>query len=948
MKKIYLIVVIVMLTVIGINYYFFIKCKKDQIDFQKELILQQTRLVGTHIEKTISDYQVDLTKILFNNSQYLSEIFSNEKVLNRVSNNLKSFYSRNRNLVSNIAVYDKENRYLGIYIKDNDEFVLDTFPRQNINKLQNRDIIIKRKGYYQSLYPFFKNNLLYGNIEVEINFNKYLKNTLSLFRINGLEWQWILNDKNQIIYTNRSDSVGITGIKEISDALLNDKEFVLEHFYSPESGGIKRIISAVYPIHLISYDIGIVFTFETAEFINVIFRNNIVLFIFSFLIIIGLISFLVFNIYFNKRKKTEKSVELHSLKMIFEQFPVGVMIQDTLGKIKYINPKGQKMLFLDKNEDIIGKTLSSQFMISSKYLLKDGFNNSFDSNHFIHYEKDGNEIVIHRIEINTHIAGEEVLISSLIDVSALEKSRKQEAAVNRAKSDFLAKMSHEIRTPMNGIIGMSDNLLRGNLTTSQKEQIQIIKRSSDLLMNILNDILDFSKIEAGKMMLEEIPFKLTDELNFSLELYKPLAEQKGLKIITKIEPDVPDLLIGDPFRLRQVISNLISNSIKFTQSGQIIVGVNLLERYNSALSLLFYVADTGIGIPRENIKKIFSSYEQGKDSMSRKYGGTGLGTSIAKQLVEMMNGEIWVESPSGISEDPNFPGSKFNFSIELHSNEKISKNYDFSSITQYQQVAVLILNKIKDKHDTVHHFLDQLGINFNFRMYDDSTVESVIFDLEQKKEVYHMLIIMDKPQNDGFTIARKLKESQLSELFCIIMVSSNNQYGNYQKCKSLGIDYYLIQPYESNEFYKIIRTSFPGIKQSADLSNILNKIRSGLHILVAEDNTINQRITQSIFKYLGYEIDIASNGVEAIEMISNKKYDILFMDILMPDMDGLVATREIRKKVGDKLPIIALTTMENEQRKVESLYAGMNDYITKPVKVEAVKQILIKWFSETI
>jgi CheY-like chemotaxis protein len=501
---------------------------------------------------------------------------------------------------------------------------------------------------------------------------------------------------------------------------------------------------------------------------------------------------------------------------------------------------------------------------------------------------------------------------------------------------------------MNGIIGMSENLLKENLNESQIEQVQIIKRSSDLLMNILNDILDFSKIEAGKMMLEEIPFKLADELNISRELFKPLAEEKGLNIITKIEPDVPDLLIGDPFRLRQVISNLISNAIKFTHSGQITIGVNLMEKYNSALSLLFYVADTGIGIPKENIKKIFTTYEQGKDSVSRKYGGTGLGTTIAKQLVEMMNGEIWVESPSGISADPNFPGSKFNFTIEVHSNEKLNKKYNFSSITQFQQVAVLILNKIKDKHDTIHHFLDQLGINFNFRIYDDSTIESVIFYLEQKKEVYNMLVIMDKPQNDGFTIAQQLKESRLTELFPIIMVSSNDQQGNYQKCKTLGIDYYLIQPYESNELYHIIRTTFPGIKQSSDLTNILNKIRSDLHILVAEDNIINQHITQNIFKHLGYEIDIARNGVEAIEMISKRNYDILFMDILMPDMDGLAATREIRKKLGDKIPIVAITAVDNEEGKVEAFNAGMNDYITKPVKAEAIKQILIKWFSETI
>jgi signal transduction histidine kinase/CheY-like chemotaxis protein len=948
MRKIYLIVVVALFIVIGINYYNFLKFQKDQVEFQKEVVLRQTRNIGGQLEKTISNYQNDLTKILFINTQYLPEIFSNEKVLNGVLTNLKSFYSKYRDLISNIAVYDNENKYLGLYIKENDDFVLDTFPRQNMNILQKRDIIIKRDGYYQSYFPFFKDNQLYGNIEVEINLERYLRNFLSLFVISSIEWQWLVDNNSQMIFSNRKDSIRINEINEISNAVLNGEEFTLEHSYSLKSGARKKIISAVYPLDMLNRDNGIVCTIETAHITDFFIKNNLRYLVISLLIIIALSSYLVYSVYAKRRKVLEKNAELLSFKLMFDQFPVGILIQDTLGKIKFINHSGQKMLFINKGEDIIGKPISSQFMISSKYLLNDSFSSSFDFSHFIHYEKDGNEIVIYRRDINANIAGEEIVISALIDVSALEKSRKQEAAANIAKSDFLAKMSHEIRTPMNGIISITENLLKGNLDKNQKEQIQIIRQSSDLLMNILNDFLDFSKIEAGKMMLEEIPFNLSYELNITCELFKSLADEKGLKLIIRIEPDVPGQLIGDPFRLRQVISNLVSNAVKFTHSGEIIIGVSLLERYNSALNLLFSVADTGIGIPKENLKKIFTSFEQGKESMARKYGGTGLGTAIAKQLVEMMNGDIWVESPSGTSSNPDFPGSKFSFSVELHSNEKLKKKYNFSSITQFQQVAVLILNRVKDEHDTVHHFLDQLGINFNYKMYNDTDIDSVIFHLEQKKELYQMLVIMDKSQNEGFTIARHLKDKRLSEYFLIVMVSSNNQQGNYQKCKALGIDYYLIQPYESIEFYNIIRNTFFNIKQSIDLTNLLNKIRTDLQILVAEDNLINQRITQNIFKHLGYEVDIAKNGIEVVEMVTNNSYDIIFMDLLMPEMNGIEATREIRKKWGDKIPIIAVTAVENEDRKQEALEAGMNGYVMKPVKVESIKQILLKWFSQVI
>jgi len=586
-------------------------------------------------------------------------------------------------------------------------------------------------------------------------------------------------------------------------------------------------------------------------------------------------------------------------------------------------------------------------MVSNKYLLKDGISSPFDSSHFIHYEKDGNEIVIYRKDVPAHIAGEELTISALIDVSPLEKSRKQEAAANSAKSDFLARMSHEIRTPMNGIIGMTDNLLRGKLTENQKEQVVIIKKSSDLLLTIINDILDFSKIEAGKMMLEEIPFNLTEEINFSLSVFRSLAKEKGLEIQSIIHPDVPDLLIGDPLRLRQVISNLISNAIKFTHEGKIVLGVTLMERYNSSLNLLISVEDTGIGIPTENLKKIFGHYEQGGDSVSRKYGGTGLGMSISKQLVELMNGQIWVESPSAISKSAKFPGSRFSFTIEVHSNEKLVKKFNYSGIRKYLQISAIILTRKKDEDDAIYHLLDRFGISYNYRTYDENSLDSAITYFEQNKDLYHLVIIMDKPGYDGFSMAQHLKESRLSENFPVIMISNNDQPGNYVRSKSLGIDHYLIQPFESNDIYNIIRENFPNVDDHGGITQQVIKIKSKIKILVADDNIINQRVTQSIFKHLGFEIDIARNGLEAVEMVSSDHYDIIFMDILMPGMDGLTATRVIREK-GITIPVIAITASDEHEKKSEAFVSGINDFIIKPIKVESIKELLIKWFSESI
>ena len=406
-----------------------------------------------------------------------------------------------------------------------------------------------------------------------------------------------------------------------------------------------------------------------------------------------------------KQKKKEKRLKLSEiiLRQIIEHYPVGIMIIDENNIIRNINSAAQKMLFLGKSDNLVGKDFNKQFLISNKYLLSDGPSPFLDDSHYLYYEKDGIETVIFRTEKVTNIGGEELKLIALIDVSPLEKSRKGEVAANKAKSDFLAAMSHEIRTPMNGILGMVNNLLEQKTNKELKGKIEVIKSSADLLMTIINDILDFSKIEAGRMMLEEIPFNLSDELELVGELFRPLAEEKGLELEIEMKPDVPNKLIGDPFRLRQVISNLVSNAVKFTEKGKIVIGVTLTESYKTQVNLLFTVEDTGIGIPQDRIKEIFGSYTQARGSVTRKFGGTGLGTTISKQLVELMHGEIWVESPSSISSDREFPGSKFSFTIDAYSNERIPKDFNFEKITRFSDI------KRPDSNQRVGSFQEHHG-----------------------------------------------------------------------------------------------------------------------------------------------------------------------------------------------------------------------------------------------
>jgi len=634
-------------------------------------------------------------------------------------------------------------------------------------------------------------------------------------------------------------------------------------------------------------------------------------------------------------------------RQIIEKVPAGIMILDAGGVIRNINSTAQQLMFISKKEKLIGKEYSKQLLQTNKFLLRDS-TDSLDTSDYLYYEKEGSETVIFRVEEQTRIGGEELRLIALIDVSQIERSRKQEVAANRAKSDFLASMSHEIRTPMNGILGMVSSLMDSKLDDNVKEKVGIIKKSSDLLMTIINDILDFSKIEAGKMMLEEIPFRLREEVSLVIDLFRPLAEEKGLPIDTEIAASVPDKLIGDPFRLRQVISNLVSNAIKFTDKGRITIGADLMENYNGRMQLLFWVEDTGIGIPEDKIGGIFGTYAQSRGSVSRKFGGTGLGTAISKQLVELMNGEIWVESPARNSSSDEAPGSRFSFTIEVYSNEKKEKKYNFQGIHNLNQITILYLTKEPNpEKNSINKLFNQFGINIVTKIYQSSTIDTVIHHLNVKKDLYQILVVADKKDHDGFELANKLKEEGLMGLFPSIMVSNNDQPGNIRITKRLDMDYYLVEPFESKELFDIIQEIFPGLKDQKSIEPILNALPAHLSILLVEDNLINQKVAQSIFKNIGYEIEIVPNGSEAIDKTKKQEYDIIFMDLFMPEVDGFEAAEQIRKN-GIQTPIIAMSADADDQRKAKSVLVGMDDYLPKPARLETVKQLLIKMFSTSV
>ncbi len=937
MKKSVVIALLAGILLLAGNLYVFRKLYTRQINYQKNILFNQAGQCAHTIQSNLQHFESDLNYILF--SDDISELFSETSGNSQSLRKLEQFYSTYQNLITNIDIYDNHKNVFNLF-KDK-SFISDQYLAQRQRKLVAKEEVKANKNEYLYYIPVFKDNEVFGNIVVAVNLTDYLFDELNKFYVEGINYQWII-DPSTGEYTGNfpGDSIQIENYDGILANLKNDRENLILHRISNDSLE-ARMITAYKPFSVLDHPFGLAFSFNNTYFVEQIFTQTILIAAFSFLLFAITVYLLIFQVQGAFKKKKVAEAERDQLRNLLLDLPIGLTIFTKEGKIHYINRLAREMFLVKEDEIETGNTITEKF-------LKAGHRNvpksaAFDSNQFILYEREGNEVILYRKEAVYTRGHEEFILGAFVDITAIEKSRKYEAASNTSKSEFLAKMSHEIRTPMNGIIGMTDALKLDNLTTEQKEYIDIVKRSADLLLSIIDDILDYSKIEAGKMQLEELPFKLSEEVKLSLDLFRAIIAEKGLQLTVSFAENVPDDIIGDPFRLRQVLSNLISNAVKFTHYGEIQVNVKVDEVYNGNVSLLFEVADTGVGIPEDRIDTIFKSFTQADYSTSRKYGGSGLGTTISKQLVNLMNGEIWCESPSGLSRDAKRPGSRFSFTIEVFSNEALQKELDYSGLKSFADIRALVLTPDTASSQRVRSFLQHLGIpceTFTIATKQEEKSQQLIQQLEAS--ACHLLFLIDGPKLDGLWLARQLFQAGITDRSRVIMTSSRHHQDNYIQSKIARVDYYLIHPFEHHILRNYILPWFPGIPlKDMDVSVGIQK---NLSVLVAEDNLINQKVAETIFSNLGYTIEIANDGSEAVDMVKKKAYDVVFMDLQMPGKDGVDATVDIRG-MGYQMPIVAMTATASKVGRESALNSGMNDYITKPVKVEDVRSVLQKWFT---
>jgi CheY-like chemotaxis protein/signal transduction histidine kinase len=808
MNRSFFIILISVFLFIGINTIFYFTIFNQQLDFQTDLLSRQTRLCGSTLEQGGMNFENELNAIPF--AEDFIHLFTDERIRERGAENLQKLYARYNELIHKITVFDNENNVYSLILDRNGNFVTDYYESQKQTVLREKEELILEEGkYFLSIPDYDTEGIVRSNIIVDINFKGYANSIFEKYRLENTLWQWMVTDAGMLIATAESQlDIHANDLKKIGAAVQKGEEGSMVHMIGVESSPI-RVVSVYYPIRLVKRDLGIIFSIKADLFLRSFIRKISIISLFS----LALVALLLYIYYTVFRVKSEyvrrKRISEFALVKTLDSLPVGIILSEPNGAIRVMNLTARKWIMKDPKDSPENRTLDELPLEPQPDLADDPFyTRTFGPGDIIKIQHESITRQLYRCELLTEINQVRTSVHILYDISEFEKSRNLEKIAQLAKTELLESMSHEIAGPLKQLRESIERLDKKALPGEEKERVLTLKKTTELISHQVTSILDFASQDVEKVIMERIPYSLKEEIELAIQPFKSAASQNHSSIITKLRNEMPDRLLGDPFRLRQILYNLLENSIELTRGGRILLNAELVEHHDEYLVIQMQIDDTGTGLPAPVIEKFINQQGTTLDMSGRRFEENELRIAVALQHINLLRGQLWIESPSAISTDPDHPGTRYSFTFEV--------------------------------------------------------------------------------------LAEPLKEKGLPA-------------------------------------------------RDAEQTERTGSIDPAVSILLAEDNIFNRKLAQNLFKSLGFEIDLAENGKEAVKMAGEKSYDIIFMDLLMPEMDGLQAISEIRN-LGVEIPFVAVTAVENHDTRSAAEGLGIEEYLLKPATAGQIKEILLRFF----
>ena len=938
MKRLRIIISTVFIVIILINFFYYRNLYNKQISYITTLLNRQAQIVGLSVDDVDNSFISDLNEINF--TEDFGSFFGDPYLKARVTEKMKLFISTYQDFVTGIRFFDNNRNEFSLkHDEMGGEWLEQTFVLHVQGEIKEKEQLVRTNRRFEYYLPVIKNNVTVGNIVVTVDYQRYFEEIFSDFNLKDYQWQWVITDSGYIIHDNKEVSVQYSRVDDIVTELINGTNGNLVHKASV-NGENKTIISSFYSTQLLQRSIVLVFSAHTDFFQKYIIRNSFFIVISTLLLILLIIWF--FQQFIKSQK--EENLRLSNLeKMLFrliEELSVGVVIYGKQRRILKANRIAASFYSYSGEEEMKGQIYPEAAVTTAGNYFARNLGSGFNPEQFVIIPGQSGETILYKHSIPLVFMGQEATMEILSDVTMLEEARKNEAKANEAKSEFLARMSYEIRTPLNEIIGATDLINQYKLQDDVRSIVDLLHKSTEILLNIINDILDFSKIETGKLVLEEMPFNFREEIRYYSELLSTHITGKDIVFSSVVDSNIPESIIADPIRLRQILTNLLVHSVTNTEKGEIRLLCHAGATENGIVTLDFELLDTGRSFDEASLNKIFGSSLNPESRTLKSSDESAFGTIIARQLIELMGGTLSVESPSGLSGDS---GTKILFSIKVFSNDRIVKEINLNKIRSFSDIKTLIITSQQNRDEEIINLYHQLHLNISVTSFHKMITEQIKQSLKTPGEAYNLIVIIDEKKFDGFEVAKHIWEQGLSQKVIIQMISSNDKKGNYQRSLTMGIDSYLVKPLESLKLTGSLQECFPYLEIQTTTPDDISSIKRDIEILIVEDNKMNLKILGTMLESLGYSFDAVENGYEGFLKAKNKHYDLIFMDLFMPEMDGFEASRRIIER--DKTVLIAAFTADNlpETRRKAEL-SGIREFISKPVRIEELKRLFLKYF----